>query len=50
MVTDWDALYKVKAKNIHKLLQQNCLRKLEIDENIPKLFYNEEYLSYRPEL
>ena len=35
---------------MHKLMQQSCLRKLELDENMPELFYNEEYLSQRPEL
>ena len=47
---DESDLHKVKVKNIHKLMQQSCLRKLELDENMSELFYNEEYLSQRPEL
>ena len=47
---DESDLHKVKVENIHKLMQQSCLRKLELDENMPELFFNEDYLSQRPEL
>ena len=49
-LVDESDLHKVKVTNIHKLMQQSCLRKLEIDENMPELFFNDEYLSQRPKL